>query len=175
MMQYVVGGTVLTYVGTTVLNSLVSGVLETLYSSASFVKNGTDSNKIIQQVKMDMDILDIPLKLQLVKTLIDKSNLASEQNNEQHEQSAMKQSTMKQSHLNKNTDDIKLIIENGLVDLICKIKSTLEWIDFEIIKHKEKWFSGYRSISFDNKIKELQNLITILDNRIALLMNFNKI
>jgi hypothetical protein len=51
-----------------------------------------------------------------------------------------------------------------------KIKSLLEWIEYEIDKHNTKWFSGYRSIAVDNKMDELAHLVKVLDGRIGLLM-----
>lgn len=146
MLHYVVGGTIITYIGTNILNSLIVGTLDTLYSGVSFVKNGTETNKIIDKVRKDIAKLDITIKLELVKKLMEE--------------------------LPEN--DITKIIENGLVELMFKIKSVIDWIDYEINKHQQKWFSGYRSINFEDKIDELKNLITILDGRITLLLNVSK-
>ena len=143
MLHYVVGGTFATLIGTNLLHDLVSGTLGIMYSSTSFVRHGTESNKIIDKVRKDIEKMDITIKLELVKTLMDK--------------------------LPKN--DITQIIENGLVDLIFKIKSVIDWVDYEIAKHQQKWFSGYRAINFEDKIDELRNLTVILDGRITLLMN----
>jgi Na+/phosphate symporter len=146
MLHYVVGGTLLTYISSNVLNTLVAGTIDTLYSSVSFVKNGTDCNKVIDKVRKEVDKLDIKVKLELVKTLMDK--------------------------LPQN--DITKVIENGLIELMFEIKSVVDWIDYEIAKHQQKYFSGYRSINFEDKLDELRNLIFILDGRINLLMNVNK-
>ena len=51
MLQYVVGGTFLTFMSSNIVNSIVSGTLDTLYSSISFAKNGSNCNKIIEKVK----------------------------------------------------------------------------------------------------------------------------
>jgi hypothetical protein len=72
MLHYVVGGTLLTYVSTNILNSLIGGTLDILYSGVSFVKNGTESNKVINNVKKEIAKLDIKVKLELVKTLMEK-------------------------------------------------------------------------------------------------------
>ena len=143
MLHYVVGGTMVTLIGSNVVNTLVSGTIDILYNSASFVKNGTESNKVIETIKNDMAVLDIPIKLQLIQTLTEKAP-----NNE-----------------------ITHIIEQGLSDLIFKIKSVIEWIEYEISKHNSKWFAGYRSISIEDKMNELRNLVKILDGRISLLLN----
>ena len=55
-----------------------------------------------------------------------------------------------------------------------EIKSVVDWIDYEIAKHQQKYFSGYRSINFEDKLDELRDLIFILDGRINLLMTVNK-
>ncbi len=143
MLHYVVGGTMVTLIGSNVVNTLVSGTIDILYNSASFVKNGTESNKVIETIKNDMAVLDIPIKLQLIQTLTEKAP-----NNE-----------------------ITHIIEQGLSDLIFKIKSVIEWIEYEISKHNSKWFAGYRSISIEDKMNELRNIVKILDGRISLLLN----
>ena len=51
-----------------------------------------------------------------------------------------------------------------------KVKSLLEWIEYEINKHNEKWFAGYRNIAVDDKLDELAHLVKVLDSRIGLLM-----
>lgn len=143
MLHYVVGGTVVTMIGSHLLNSIVYGTVDILYNSASFAKNGTDSNKMINQIRKQLEMLDIPIKLQLVASLMSKAP----------------------------DNDITKILENGLVELTFKIKTLLETIDYEISKHNSKWFSGYRGISVDDKLTELEALIKILDGRITLLMN----
>jgi hypothetical protein len=157
MISYFVGGTLLTYVSSNILNTLVVGTLDTLYTSASFVKNGSDCNKIIQKVRTELAQMDITLKLELIKTLMDT-----------YEKGA------KCDSLETSEKTIFTVIVTGLVELITKIKSAIEWIEFEIDKHIQKWFSGYRSINFEDKITELKQLITILDGRILLLMNLKK-
>lgn len=146
MLHYVVGGTVLTYIGSNILNSLMEGTIYTLYSGAAFVKNGSESNKVIDMVKKEIAKLDIKVKLELVSILMDKLP----------------------------DDNIAKTIENGLIELVFNIKSTVEWLDYEMEKHKGKWFSGYRTINFQDKLDELKNLIVILDGRINLLMVANK-
>lgn len=146
MLHYVVGGTLLTYITTNILNSLIVSTVDTMYSGVSFVRHGTESNKAITNIRKDVAKLDIKVKLELVKTLMDSLPV----------------------------NDITKVIENGLIELMYNIKTVVDWIDYEITKHNEKWFSGYRSISFDDKIEELKNLIFILDGRINLLMNVGK-
>jgi hypothetical protein len=146
MLHYVVGGTLLTYITTNILNSLILSTVDTMYSGVSFVRHGTESNKAIMNIRKEIVKLDIKVKLELVKTLMDSLPV----------------------------NDITKVIENGLIELMYNIKTVVDWIDYAILKHQEKWFSGYRSISFDDKIEELKNLIFILDGRINLLMNVGK-
>lgn len=145
MLHYLVGGSIITLIGTNLLNNVVVGTLDVIYNSATFMKNGTESNKDIARVQNEIEMLDIAVKLQLVKTL-----------------------------MNNATDGpIMKIIETGLLDLVYKIKSLIESIDYEIAKHKQKWFAGYRAVYIDKKLADLKKYITILDGRITLLMNFN--
>jgi hypothetical protein len=142
-MQFIIGSGIATLIGTNVLNNVVSGTIGVLYTSATFIKNGTEISKIIIHIRQQIEVLDIPLKLELVNSL------------------------MNTDHENK----INIIIENGLNELTLKIKTLLGVIDNEIIYHQTKWFSGYRSIYIDEKIYELENLMKVLDGRIKLLMN----
>jgi hypothetical protein len=141
-----IGGTIVTLISSNLVNSLVSSTVELLGTSASFIRHGTESNKKIQKIRNQIEEMDIKIKLELVKTLLET--------------------------LPKN--DVNTIIENGLIDLISKIKSVVEWIDFEIDKHSLKWFSSYRSIYIDEKLDQLQHYIKILDSRIHLLLNTSR-
>lgn len=147
MINYIIGGTLLTFTGTNIINSIVLGTLNTIYSSMIFVKIGYEPNKIINNIKTEISKLDIKLKLDLINTLIEKIP----------------------------TNDINKLIENGLHELISNIKQNIEWIDNEIIQHNTKWFSGYRDINIDYKLNELKNLTLILDGRLLLLLNMNKV
>ena len=143
MLHYMIGGTIVTLISSNLVNSLVSSTIELLGNGASFIRHGTESNKKIQKLRNQIEEMDIKIKLELVKTMLET--------------------------LPKN--DINTIIENGLIDLISKIKSIVEWIDFEIDKHSIKWFSSYRSLSIDEKLDQLQHYVKILDSRIHLLLN----
>ena len=147
MINYIIGGTLLTFTGTNIINSIVLGTLNTIYSSMIFIKTGYEPNKIINNIKTEISKLDIKLKLDLINTLIEKIP----------------------------TNDINKLIENGLHELISNIKQNIEWIDNEIIQHNTKWFSGYRDINIDYKLNELKNLTLILDGRLLLLLNMNKV
>jgi len=142
-MNYLIGGTFATFIGTNLLSHVIEGTLGILYTSATFIKNGNNSNYVIKKIQNKIEEMDITIKLELVKTL-------------------------KQTLPN---NEINQILENGLIDLITKIKSTIEWIDYEIERHNRKWFSSYRILNIDNKIEDLEHLIIILDNRIKLLLS----
>ena len=62
----------------------------------------------------------------------------------------------------------------GLLELIFKIKSIMENINYEIEKHNNKWFSSYRSVNISNKLNDLRHYVKILDNRIQL-YNLNRL
>ena len=141
-MNYVIGGTLATFIGSSVLTHLIDGTIGIIYSSALFARHGTESNKVIQNIRIQIEELDIKIKLELVQKLLET--------------------------LEKN--DINDILEEGLIELMIKIKSTVEWIDYEIERHLRKWFAGYRSINIDDKLNDLRHLVKILDGRINLLM-----
>ena len=143
MLNYVVGGTIVTLIGSNIVNTLVHGTIALLCSSASFIHRGTESNKMIEKIRLRIEEMDIPIKLKLVKKLLD---------------------TLPRNETND-------ILEEGLVDIMFKIKSLLEWINYEIDKHNHKWFASYRSVSMDSKLDDLEHLLKILDGRINLLMN----
>ena len=131
MLPYIIGGTLATLIGSNVVHTLTEGIIYTICSSAGFLRRGTESNKMINAIK-----------LKLVQKLLE---------------------TLPKTETNS-------ILEDGLVEIMFKIKSLLEWIEYEIDKHNTKWFSGYRNIAVDNKMDELAHLVKVLDGRIGLLM-----
>ena len=97
-MNYVVGGTLLTFAGTNIINNIVISTLHTLYSSVIFVTYGSESNVIINKIKTDIEKLDIKLKLDLVNKLT----------------------------IKLLDNDIHKIIVDGVVDIISNIKSNID-------------------------------------------------
>ena len=144
-MNYIIGGTLATVAGTHIIHNLVVGTLQTIYSSVLFVKNGNEPDLMIKKIKKEIEKLDIKVKLDLVNTLI----------------------------IKVPSNDINKIIENGLTTLIFNIKTLIELIDYEIMKHNNKWFASYRTVNFDEHLDTLKNYISILDGRINLLINNN--
>lgn len=142
MIPYIVGGTIATLIGSNIVHTLAEGIIGSICSSASFLRRGTESNKMILRIKLRIEEMDIPIKLKLVQNLLET--------------------------LPNNTTNS--ILEEGLVEIMFKIKSLLEWIEYEIDKHNAKWFAGYRSIALDDKLDELAHLVKVLDGRIGLLM-----
>jgi hypothetical protein len=147
MLHYVVGGTVVTMIGGNIVNTIISSTIDILYSSASFLRKGKETNKMIEKIHMQIEEMDIAIKLKLVQKLLD---------------------TLPKTETNA-------ILEEGLVEIMFKIKSLLEWIEYEISKHGAKWFSGYRSITVDDKLDDLTHLVKVLDGRIVLLINSSNI
>jgi len=142
MLPYIIGGTLATLIGSNIVHNLTEGIIYSICSSASFLRRGTESNKMITAIRLRIEEMDIPIKLKLVQKLLE---------------------TLPKTETNS-------ILEDGLVEIMFKIKSLLEWIEYEIDKHYAKWFSNYRSISIDGKLEELSHFIKVLDGRIGLLM-----
>ena len=143
MLNYVVGGTVITLIGSNVINTLIQGTIALVCSSASFTHQGKQNNKMIEKIRLQIEEMDITIKLKLVEKLL--------------------------QTLPKN--ETNCILEDGLIDIMFKIKSLLEWINYEIEKHNNKWFSSYRSVDLDSKLNDLEHLLKILDGRIKLMMS----
>jgi hypothetical protein len=142
MLPYIIGGTLATLIGSNVVHALAEGIIYTICSSASFLRRGTESNKMINAIRLRIEEMDIPIKLKLVQKLL---------------------KTLPKTETNS-------ILEEGLVEIIFNIQSNLASIEYEINKHNDKWFSGYRNIAVDDKLRELERLIRVLDGRIGLLM-----
>lgn len=142
MIPYLIGGTLVTLISSNLVNNLTEGIIYTICSSANFLRRGTESNKMISAIRLRIEEMDIPIKLKLVQKLLE----------------------------TLPATDTNTILEDGLVEIMFKIKSLLEWIDYEITKHNSKWFAGYRSITVDGKLNELAHLVKVLDGRIGLLM-----
>lgn len=142
MLPYIIGGTLATLIGSNIVKNLTEGIICTICSSASFLRSGTESNKMLIAIRLQIEEMDIPIKLKLVQKLLE---------------------TLPKTETNT-------ILEDGLIEIMFKIKSLLEWIEYEIDKHNAKWFASYRSISIDGKLEELSHFIKVLDGRIGLLM-----
>lgn len=142
MFHYVVGGGIATVLGTNMINTVASTTVNTVLNTLSFAKNGTESNKMIIDINQRIEMLDIPNKLEVIKTMM--------------------------THDGKS--DVQLALEHGVDDIIKKINIIMEQIEKEIKYHNSKWFSGYRSINLDDQIKELEILAKIIDSRISHLL-----
>ena len=142
MLPYIIGGTLATLIGSNVVHSLAEGIIYTICSSASFLRRGTESNKMINALRLRIEEMDIPIKLKLVQKLLE---------------------TLPKTETNS-------ILEEGLVEIMFHIQSNLASIEYEINKHNAKWFSGYRSIAVDGNLDELAHLVRVIDGRIGLLM-----
>ena len=142
MFHYVIGGGVATVLGTNIINTVASTTVSTVLNTLSFAKNGTESNKMIIDIKQRIELFDIPNKIEVLKTMM--------------------------SHEGKT--DVQLALEHGLDEIIKKINFIMEEVENEIKYHNSKWFSGYRSINLDDYIKELEILSKIIDSRISHLL-----
>ena len=59
MLHYVVGGTVVTMIGGNIVNTIISSTIDILYSSASFLRKGKETNKMIEKIHMQIEEMDI--------------------------------------------------------------------------------------------------------------------
>ncbi len=146
LIHYVISGTVATMIGSNILHMIIGSTVDSIYNSLSFIKNGTESNKDIIKIKKELQSLDITVKLKMIQSLL---------------------TTIPES-------DISKIIEDGLGDIIYKIKNLVDLIDLDIDKHKRKWLNSYRSIDLTDRMNELQVLVKILDSRCTMLMILQK-
>jgi len=146
IIHYVISGTVATMIGSNILHMIISSTIDSIYNSVSFLKNGTESHKDIIKIKKDVQSLDITVKLKMIQNLLN---------------------TLPET-------DISKIVEDGLGDIIYKIKNLVDLIDLDIEKHKRKWLNSYRSINLSDKMDELKVLVKILDSRCSMLILINQ-
>ena len=153
-MNYVIGGTLATIVSSNVVNNIITNLITTIYGGTLFLRYGRDNNSMIEKYKNEIEEMDIAIKLEIIQNKLT-SQCGMDKENEKNEK-------------NKSVQIL------GLLELIFKIKSIMENINYEIEKHNNKWFSSYRSVNISNKLNDLRHYVKILDNRIQL-YNLNRL
>ena len=152
-MNYVIGGTLATIVSSNVVNNIITNLITTIYGGTLFLRYGRDNNSMIEKYKNEIEEMDIAIKLEIIQ-----NKLTS-------------QCGMDKDKENEKNKSVQIL---GLLELIFKIKSIMENINYEIEKHNNKWFSSYRSVNISNKLNDLRHYVKILDNRIQL-YNLNRL
>ena len=71
-------------------------------------------------------------------------------------------------------ESIKKAFEN-LDTVVNNINKLLQKIDLIIKEHKDKYFSGWRTLSYDKEIYELKRLIRLMDLRYAMFLEILKV
>lgn len=140
-MNYLIGGAMATIISTNLLNNIITSVINTLYETTLFIRKGSCNNAVIEKYKKEIEEMDIAVKLQIIQNKL-----------------------FSNGNLEKN-ETLKIL---GLLELMFKIKSVIDSINYEIDKHNNKWFASYRYVNINSKIAELRHLIKILDCRIQL-------
>ena len=144
-MNYVIGGTIATIISSNIVNNIITNLITTIYGGTLFLRYGRDNNSMIEKYKNEIEEMDIAIKLEIIY-----NKLSSQYGND------------------KDCEKNKTVQILGLLELIFKIKSIMENINYEIEKHDNKWFSNYRSVNIANKLNDLRHYVKILDNRIQL-------
>ncbi len=67
------------------------------------------------------------------------------------------------------SDAIKICVDN-IHNMIVLIKDDLHKIEEIVLKHKDKWLSGWRSVAIDNEMAELRLHMRLLSERYDLLV-----
>ena len=70
LLQYVISGTVATMFGSNILHMVITGTINSVYNSLSYLKNGTESNKDIIRIKKELQSLDITVKLKMIQNVL---------------------------------------------------------------------------------------------------------
>ena len=146
MLGYIVGGSFATLFGSNVINRVVTNTINLAYSGVSFIVGGSETSKNINEIYLKLRLLDIDVKIDMVKVICSKIK----------------------------HDDISNVCETSVEELIKRIEFLRGFINKELYEYKQKWLHSYRVVNLDNEINELVNLVSILDGRISLLMYFVK-
>lgn len=113
-----------------------------LFNVYSYMKQDTYSMK---KYKYDIDIMDIPFKLQLINNWLKEHNVDNI----------------------KNDSNLK-ILYNGIYENSIIISQSINTIQSIIKEHELKWFNTWRTIYIDDEIEILKKNIKILDERLQL-------
>ena len=135
-------------VGSSVISALIGRqILSQAISDASYTIYGSISDIFYYSSKVDRVLLSLDVK-EKIKTVENVCKIL------------------------ENKEENNVFITNSLEsihDMIIKIREDLKNINIKINKHKDKWFSKWRSIDVKNELNSLKLHCNILDQRYNLM------
>ena len=154
-MWLAVGGTklamasvgVLSVITTDVLNKLIGTSVNSIGSILGYFVSESSEDTISKRYKNDIEIMDIPMKLEFVANWIE----TYKQKEEKNELTLGKNDTLLYHHLS---------------DIIQKIHAEIKTIEEKINYHKTRWFHTWRVLYLNTEIENLEKYIKILDERL---------
>ena len=135
-------------VGSSVISALIGRqILSQAISDASYTIYGSISDIFYYSSKVDRVLLSLDVK-EKIKTVENVCKIL------------------------ENKEENNVFIINSLEsihDMIIKIREDLKNINIKINKHKDKWFSKWRSIDVKNELNSLKLHCNVLDQRYNLM------
>ena len=123
------------------LNSIIQGTTTSLNTIYNLLPTTTNEDKYIKEIKE----LDIELKLNIILNWLKKPE-----------------------NLENKSENFKLVYQ-GINNICLEISNTLDKINLEIVNHKLKYFSSYRTLNISYLIEAIEKQSITLSNRILLL------
>lgn len=151
-MMLAIGGTklamasvgVLSAITTDVLHKIIGTSVDNLGSILTYFVGKSSEDIVFKKYQNDIEIMDIPMKLQFVANWIETYKEKEEKN------------------LGKND----ILLYHHLSEITQKIHDQIKIIDDKINYHKTKWFHTWRTLYLDAEIENLEKYIKILDERL---------
>ncbi len=128
--------------GTSVVGTVAAGVATSTVSVLSFLWYGSETNVQLRDYHRRITKLDIQDKINIVNRILDQP---------------------------KKTEAMRLL-EPSTRAITEDILKSLQTINSMLQSHKEKWFSGYRNVYLDEELKDLEAQVTVLDQKLTLLL-----
>ena len=129
--------------GTSVIGTVATGILTSSASILSYLWYGSSSNVQMRDYHRRIIKMDIDDKIRLTDKMLASPEI--------------------------NIYPLVKLMEPGLRSVTELILRKLSDINGQLNRHKEKWFNGYRNLSIEEELKDLESLVEVLDKKIALL------
>jgi hypothetical protein len=145
MIGTVLSGGAVAVVGSTVLGQVVSTTLNGIYSTLAYLRNGSIVPEYLEHVNSHLRMLDLEMKIAISNEILSKENKTS----------------------------TEMIVESGMNTLLDQIETVLKTIHKQLDDHQHKWFASYRSLPINKELDKLDELTTILDKRLDLIIKLS--
>jgi hypothetical protein len=140
-MNALISGGALAVAGTSVVGSVASGIVANTANILSYLWYGSSSNLQLRDYHRRITKLDITDKVKLVSAMLE----------------------------TPDTYPMVIMMDAGLKSVTETILRQLSDIQIKLEGHADKWFSSYRNLYIDEEIKDLEALVSVLDNKMLLI------